>query len=275
MNTFSEELRRAREEKNISLYEISRTTRIHLKYLEAIEQGSFDMLPQTYVRAFLKGYADVVGLSSKEILKKYDIMVTGKYAQAQGNTSGSGYGSVSVSTLPEPAPNTSKQTTSSDVLKKQRQNRTALSITASIIALFGFGWYLFNYVGVGPSPTVHETPFQDVVKEYEQAKKDTIHNDTTKKQLPVVIPVVKKDSLVLKSVATDTVWMRLNRDDLLVERMLLRPNRPRVWKAQDQFIVSTGDGGAVRFSLNGKDLGFLGRKGAIVKSIRITSQNLK
>ena len=80
MNTFSDELRKERVSKDISLSDIAKKTHINVKYLEAIEQGSFDILPQTYIRAFIREYALMVGLSPAEVLKKFDVMVGGKYS---------------------------------------------------------------------------------------------------------------------------------------------------------------------------------------------------
>ena len=81
MNSFSEELRNARESKNITLADISKLTRISNKYLQAIEQGTFDVLPQTYVRAFIKAYAEAIGLNAAEVLRKYDIQSTPEHKQ--------------------------------------------------------------------------------------------------------------------------------------------------------------------------------------------------
>ena len=58
LEQFGEELSQARLAKGISLIDISAETRINLKFLEAIESGQFQILPQTYVRAFLKEYSD-------------------------------------------------------------------------------------------------------------------------------------------------------------------------------------------------------------------------
>ena len=67
MNTFSDELQKERVAKDISLADISKKTHINIKYLEAIEQGSFDILPQTYIRAFIREYALVIGLAPKAV----------------------------------------------------------------------------------------------------------------------------------------------------------------------------------------------------------------
>lgn len=65
-------LKEAREEKNLSLESLQETTKIQKRYLEAIEQGNFHILPgKFYARAFIKEYASAVGLDSEELLDEY------------------------------------------------------------------------------------------------------------------------------------------------------------------------------------------------------------
>ena len=67
-----EELRQARERKNIMLEDVAHETKINLNYLKAIEVGDFSFLPQTYVRAFIRAYAKKVGLDPATMLKPLD-----------------------------------------------------------------------------------------------------------------------------------------------------------------------------------------------------------
>ena len=60
LQEFGTFLRDKRELKRISLSDISAFTRINQRFLEAIESGNFSVLPQTYVRAFLREYAEAV-----------------------------------------------------------------------------------------------------------------------------------------------------------------------------------------------------------------------
>jgi cytoskeletal protein RodZ len=65
-------LRKARLEKNITLESLQETTKIRKRYLEAIEDGNFKVLPGSfYVRAFIKSYAEAVGLDPAEVLEMY------------------------------------------------------------------------------------------------------------------------------------------------------------------------------------------------------------
>jgi cytoskeletal protein RodZ len=65
-------LRNARIERKISLDELQEVTKIRKRYLEAIEEGNYKVLPGSfYVRAFIKSYAETVGLDPNEVLKLY------------------------------------------------------------------------------------------------------------------------------------------------------------------------------------------------------------
>lgn len=72
MSELGQVLQRAREEKGISLDDIQRITKIQRRYLEAIERGHFHVLPgHFYARAFIKSYAEAVGLDPSHILNHF------------------------------------------------------------------------------------------------------------------------------------------------------------------------------------------------------------
>lgn len=66
-------LREAREEKGLSLDDIQELTKIQKRYLVAIEQEDYHALPgRFYARAFIKEYAQAVGLDSVALLEGFD-----------------------------------------------------------------------------------------------------------------------------------------------------------------------------------------------------------
>lgn len=72
MSELGQVLQRAREEKGISLDDIQRITKIQRRYLEAIERGHFHVLPgHFYARAFIKSYAEAVGLDPNHIMSHF------------------------------------------------------------------------------------------------------------------------------------------------------------------------------------------------------------
>jgi cytoskeletal protein RodZ len=70
--TLGERFRKIRSDRRISLREVSRATKIQVKYLEAIEAGTYDRLPaEVYVKGFLRSYAGYLGVPEDAILKLY------------------------------------------------------------------------------------------------------------------------------------------------------------------------------------------------------------
>jgi cytoskeleton protein RodZ len=70
--SFGTWLRRQRELREISLREIADVTKIGIRYLEALEQDRFDVLPApVFAHGFLREYARYVGLDADEVVNSY------------------------------------------------------------------------------------------------------------------------------------------------------------------------------------------------------------
>jgi helix-turn-helix protein/uncharacterized protein DUF4115 len=66
-------LRAAREQRQLQLPEIERATRIRAKYLQALEDERWDVLPGTaYVKGFLRTYADFLGLDGPRFVEEFN-----------------------------------------------------------------------------------------------------------------------------------------------------------------------------------------------------------
>ncbi|SUZ82741.1 uncharacterized protein METZ01_LOCUS35595 [marine metagenome] len=72
MAPFYEELKSLREKQGIDLEEIHNRTKINLESLQAIESGQFDILPNPYVRLFIKAYAIEIGGDTNETLNQLE-----------------------------------------------------------------------------------------------------------------------------------------------------------------------------------------------------------
>ena len=70
--TLGEKLKKIRSERRIGLTDISRFTKIQLKYLEDIEEGRYEKLPSdVYVKGFLKSYAKFLGVNGDSLIRLY------------------------------------------------------------------------------------------------------------------------------------------------------------------------------------------------------------
>lgn len=66
-------LRQARQHRGLDIADVERETHIRAKYLGALEDERFDVLPgQAYVRGFLRTYADFLGLNGGLYVDEYN-----------------------------------------------------------------------------------------------------------------------------------------------------------------------------------------------------------
>jgi hypothetical protein len=66
-------LREARLRQQLDFPELEQQTKIRSKYLKALEDEQFDLLPApTYVRGFLRSYADALGLDGQLYMDEYN-----------------------------------------------------------------------------------------------------------------------------------------------------------------------------------------------------------
>jgi cytoskeletal protein RodZ len=84
MPTLGEELKRRREERGISLNDISESTRIGTRFLKAIETDNFSILPGgIFTRSFIRAYAKQVGMNEDEAVGLYQQQAFGQTVAQQ------------------------------------------------------------------------------------------------------------------------------------------------------------------------------------------------
>ncbi len=66
-------LREARLRRGLDILDCEAETKIRAKYLRAMEEEQFDLMPSpTYVRGFLRTYADFLDLDGRLVLDEYE-----------------------------------------------------------------------------------------------------------------------------------------------------------------------------------------------------------
>jgi cytoskeleton protein RodZ len=72
MDEIGARLREARMHLKIDINDVESRTKIRAKYLRAMENEEWDLLPgEVYIRSFLRTYADFLGLDSRELLDEF------------------------------------------------------------------------------------------------------------------------------------------------------------------------------------------------------------
>jgi len=257
---FGEELKKLRLDKQVSLMDISFSTRINMKFLEAIEAGKFSVLPQTYVRAFLREYGEAIGMGAGEILRRYDALREPQ-SSAIPREATPAPRSVSAPSTKTPEPRIQKFSLN---LKKN------LVFAGVLLAAVAFVLVL-RLPSAKSTDTTQEIPFDAVVKESEA----TTYKPDTAASVVIPPPVIQSDSLHLEMATTDSVWISILVDGKKTLEYLFPPNRKRTFAAKDKFSITMGNAGGASFKLNGKDLGTLGKRGNVVRNVVINEARLK
>ncbi|MCL6634595.1 MAG: helix-turn-helix domain-containing protein [Peptococcaceae bacterium] len=80
-------LRQARETRTITLEEAECITKIRRKYLEALENEQFHVLPdRAYARCFLSTYSRFLGLNSTNLIRLFDLVCPAAVEDGPGKT---------------------------------------------------------------------------------------------------------------------------------------------------------------------------------------------
>ena len=252
MDLLFAQLKKARESKHLSVTDIAGATNINPDFLRAIEDGRTDILPQTYIRAFLREYAAVVGLDPETVMRQYDELRNPALSRASG---GEGQQSGTTPSLPQPSLNSTPSNHS------QSTKHTTIAILAMVLILAGIIYW--NLTQQRPSQN-QDTQIPSAQQTAPPKKPGTLN----------AAPSLRTDSLTLSSRTIDTVWVRISVDSQPPLEYIMRPNTQRLWKAREKFLISLGNAGAIEFTLNNTSIGRLGKRGAVVRDSLITRNTL-
>ncbi len=262
LEQFGEELAQARLAKGISLIDISAETRINLKFLEAIERGQFQILPQTYVRAFLREYTLSLSLDPNDVLQRYDSIQQESHSRKSDEV---------VTQHTSTQAKISTGDIKNQLLKlSPLQRNLAFGIFLVVIVVLVIVLANMKKESDSVKPVV-EIPFDRVIRESEAA---SIPPPSAAVDSVPVFKAQQKDSLRLEITTLDSVWISLLIDDTKGAEYLFAPNRKRMWVAKERFAITMGNAGGATFQLNGKDIGSLGKPGAVVRNAILTKANL-
>jgi cytoskeletal protein RodZ len=260
LESFGEELRKQREQRQISLTSISESTRISAKMLEAIEAGKFSVVPQAYVRAFLRSYALAIGLDGDETLRRYDAV-----NQEIRNAAEEWVNRAKAPSVKPPR--------SGDTAPDHTPSRSLGSVVIAVVALIAVAAIIY-FVNRGEPEAVQEplskVPFDRAIHESEATV-----SQPEQVPPPVLHTTPTPDSLRLEITTSDSAWVSILIDGQRKGEYLFPPGRVRSWAAREHFVISMGNAGAATFRLNGKDLGPIGRRGAVARNVLITQTGIQ
>ncbi|RJP80201.1 MAG: DUF4115 domain-containing protein [Candidatus Zixiibacteriota bacterium] len=265
---FGQELIQAREQRGMSLEQISDITKVHERYLRAMEEGHWDLLPRPYMESFLHAYAEAVGMNIPKVMQEFhDLM--------PGETRPPGRERLEPETPEEAAADR----------PPHRRSRTwyilgglvVLIVAAALIAYFAWKPDLqtlpVHQVQGGRmiAPTDTLQPFHpDSAARADSLLPDTLRPDTTvidtgaTLQVPADPRLSNIAGMNLVARAFQPCWLRATLDNAEVQEVLLQAGDSIAWKASDEVMMVIGNAGGVHLEMDGEDLGVLGPEGKVV-----------
>lgn len=236
MDTPGNILRSEREKQNKSLNGIAKSLKISIEYLQAIEADKYDLLPaEVYTKAYIRLYAESLGLESNYILSLYKI---------------------EPETSPIQEPETPKE-------KKPFSFKPPLIIAAVLIIII---------LTVMLSTRREQKPVMDVVSETAEPvtaadkKPDKLPPKVAMEQKPVIDVVSETkepDKLSLKVTAVELTWISVSIDGSIRKEWIMRAGEVRTLTASEKFAVTIGNAGGTKLIFNDEDLGELGPRGKV------------
>jgi hypothetical protein len=229
MDSIGNYLKRAREEKKIPLPQVSRDTKINERYLIAIENDEFTVLPApTYTRGFIKIYAEYLGLAAQPLVDQFMREHVG----------------------------ISKQSFSieGDAMAGDAASRPWRFTGIGVAAAVGVVIVVFALVSMWKSCS--RAPL--IKPQMEKEEIETL-------PLPPVPTVVSENAAPVKEVkdegqrklvakALDDVWVKVYADGELQFQDIIPKGREESWVAMEEFHLRVGRPKSIKLLLDGKEI---------------------
>ncbi len=247
--SLGETLRDRRQECGWSLEELAQRTRIRRDYLEALEEGNYNLLPaDVHTRGFLRTYALALGIPDQEVLAMYQ--------RERGQPE-----IVSIAAVSRPPRR------HSCIVPSLGFFLIATVLTLGIGSVIYFG--LLNPITVAPTPTPAPPTPTDLVPTRQPTAFLVVQTPGTTatlapNQTPQAPPMTPGQGLQAVFKVTADCWIRVTADGIQVFEGTLPAGTTRTFTANKDLSARMGNAGGVQVTLNGQDLGVQGKEGEIV-----------
>jgi hypothetical protein len=233
-------LREARLRRGLDIHDCEAETKIRAKYLRAMEEEQFDLMPSpTYVRGFLRSYAEFLDLDGQLVLDEYESRF-GDYDARQARENG-------IERRPPPRrPGPSQR-------RHRRRRRTELRLLwLAIGGVVAVALLVWLGVGSGDSPAPLPPAPAAAPQASAPAQAPAVEPDTASQEGPVR---VKKTPIVLTGTGTIGSWVQVRgRDEKgrVVFERILAPGQAKVFMVVDGIWVRAANPGELQVTVKGK-----------------------
>lgn len=296
-------LSRERKSRKALIEEVATATKIQPKYIRALEENNFDVLPpEPFIKGFIEAYARCLGLDSQKVLSLYKEQVSKE-----------GINKSHVN----PLKNNPLVQVEKPLGSRRRASLSFLLfglLCSLLVVWIGYRIYLQEDLlfwektsqkseplspqisgplslpkpqqngGASPASPRVETPTSPPMApgqegtetgetsavERKVALQESKHEEGGQPVPPPAELEVTSEPLNLTVIADSETWLRVEIDEGEKREMLLAAGKTRSWKAQEEFLLSIGNVAGTRVQLNGKNLALPPATGNVLRNFRIT-----
>lgn len=234
-------LKRVRTTCGHTLEDVANVTKINPRYLEAIEKDEFSKIPgDTFLQGFLRSYSRFLNIDEHEI--------TGKLKEIN---------KTELNSLPLNTPEEYKKDRGSGIRITPKNIKIILTSAGGLVVIL----LLVLFFGSGRETSTIQSSRN--IHDTSGSVADTVKQGET---VPASVQPV-----VLKVYAKELTWMQANIDGNNIQEKLLKPGEEASWNAHEKIIITVGNAGGVDLEINGKKQEPLGKSGAVLKGVVVTS----
>ncbi|MFC2149873.1 helix-turn-helix domain-containing protein [Calditrichota bacterium] len=245
------EIKSAREFLQLDLDDVRALIKINSYYLQSIEEGNWSFLPPTYVKAFVKSYAEAVKLSAEKINPRIDEMFKDVLSS-----------SIQLR-LQNERDNDPPQGGVNDLMLWAERNRSILFYGALVVVIFILIIIFLLPKEEKSDPSMSSLIKPGVTEEIQPTRKDTattvvaeqVTDHINKVNNPVSKPVMGQlDSYRLRIQAIDTCYVKLAIGDSVLYERTLWPGNSVTRELTETVATSLGNVFGVIMTVNGDTL---------------------
>jgi len=231
-------LQRVRESKKLSIEEVSERTRIPIKNINSIEENRLHEFSSVfYARSFVKTYSQFLGALEEKTVK--DFLASGP-----------------------------KKDTPDLILKRKRLSENSFLkhkrfIGMGLVAIFALWILLFSFIKIAR-----------FIRNVPKKHKVQVTQKKEAKEAVVAAPSHSAKGVELEITARYNTWIKVTSDGELLFKGILKKKESDIWRAKKKISLELGNAGGVNLTLNGKNLGYPGKKGE-KKEIIVTKDGIK
>jgi cytoskeleton protein RodZ len=251
MSNFGSSFKRARESAGLPLEKIAAETRISTRFLAAIENEDFHLLPGgVFNRGFIRSFAERVGLNPDQALADYDRIS---------------------SAVEEPV----------EVLRNverasmRKSERSLYPIAAGLLVILIVVFYVVTRNGsAGSDEEAIPVPASPPAAAIAPVAPPSPPVVVTAPEPEPVAPPVETPPLVLDLDIKDLSWIKIITDGTVALSDNLQPGSKHHFTAKSSIDVMIGNAGGASLTINGREVGAVGKSGE-VRQLTITPENAK